>query len=89
MACNLLHELYNYLKGRKHNIGKDSRDLIHVDPTKCTKCGSCAEVCPTGVICMDDHGLKVLNQFCIACGHCVHICQSATLDNVKKPLVIK
>ncbi|MDR3602639.1 MAG: nitroreductase family protein [Desulfosporosinus sp.] len=61
-------------------------DLIQVDPTKCIKCGSCVEVCPTGVIGMDEQGPKVIGQFCIACGHCVAICPSEALDNVKTPL---
>ena len=65
---------------------KDNMDLIQVDPTKCTKCGSCAKVCPTGVIGMDEHGPKAIGQFCIACGHCVAICPSEALDNVKTPL---
>lgn len=66
---------------------KDNIDFIKADLTKCTKCGSCAKVCPTGVIGIDEHGPKSLSQFCIACGHCVAICQSAALDNIKTPLV--
>ncbi|EKQ57202.1 MULTISPECIES: nitroreductase family protein [unclassified Clostridium] len=66
---------------------KDIMNLIKVDSAKCTKCGSCAKVCPTGVIAMDEQGPKVVSQFCIACGHCVAICKSAALDNVKTPLV--
>ncbi|WP_297421479.1 nitroreductase family protein [Clostridium sp.] len=65
---------------------KDIMDLIKVDSTKCTKCGSCAKVCPTGVIGMDEQGPKVVSQFCIACGHCIAICKSAAIDNVKTPL---
>lgn len=65
---------------------KDNNDFIKVDLTKCTKCGNCAKVCPTGVIGVDEHGPKALSQFCIACGHCVAICKSAALDNVKAPL---
>ena len=68
---------------------EDNRDLIQVDETKCTKCGSCAKVCPIGVIDMDEHGPKAISQFCIACGHCVAICPSEALDNVKTPLAGK
>jgi nitroreductase/Pyruvate/2-oxoacid:ferredoxin oxidoreductase delta subunit len=67
-------------------MGKNNMDLIKVDSTKCNKCGTCAKVCPTGVIGMDENGPTVLNQFCIACGHCVAICPSEALDNVKTPL---
>ena len=65
---------------------KSNNDFIKVNLTKCTKCGNCAKVCPTGVIGVDEHGPKALSQFCIACGHCVAICKSAALDNVKTPL---
>ncbi|WP_196590039.1 nitroreductase family protein [Pectinatus frisingensis] len=62
-------------------------NLIQVDQEKCIKCGICAEVCPTGVIGLDENGPKAIGQFCIACGHCVAICPSAALDNAKAPLV--
>lgn len=65
---------------------KDNMSFIQVDQSKCTKCGSCAKVCPTGVIGMDENGPKAISQFCLACGHCVAVCQSAALDNVKTPL---
>ncbi|MZK49146.1 nitroreductase family protein [Clostridium beijerinckii] len=65
---------------------KDNRNLIQVDQSKCTKCGSCSKVCPTGFIGMDENGPKVVGQFCISCGHCVAVCHSAALDNVKTPL---
>ncbi|MFL0197822.1 nitroreductase family protein [Clostridium sp. WILCCON 0269] len=61
-------------------------DLIQIDLTKCTKCGSCVKVCPIDTIAMDEHGPKVISQHCIACGHCVAICPSAALDNVRTPL---
>ncbi|EHJ00494.1 nitroreductase [Clostridium sp. DL-VIII] len=66
---------------------KDNRDLIQVDQSKCTKCGSCSKVCPTGAIGMDENGPKVVGQFCISCGHCVAVCHSSALDNIKTPLV--
>jgi nitroreductase/NAD-dependent dihydropyrimidine dehydrogenase PreA subunit len=65
---------------------KENMDLIQVDREKCTKCGCCAEVCPTGVIGIDEQGPKAVSQFCIACGHCVAVCPKSALDNVKTPL---
>ena len=64
---------------------KENLDLIRVDQSKCTQCGRCAEVCPTGVIGIGEHGPKVINQFCIACGHCVAVCPFEALDNVRTP----
>jgi nitroreductase/NAD-dependent dihydropyrimidine dehydrogenase PreA subunit len=66
-------------------MGKDNLDLIQVDRTKCTQCGRCAQVCPTNVIAIDEHGPKATSQFCLACGHCVAVCPSNALDNGKAP----
>lgn len=61
-------------------------ELIQVDQEKCTRCGLCAEVCPTNVINMGNQGPQAITQRCIACGHCVAVCPHAALDNVKAPL---
>ncbi len=62
-------------------------DLIQVDQEKCTRCGLCAQVCPTSVISMGNQGPEALQSSCIACGHCVAVCPQAALDNRKAPLV--
>ena len=61
-------------------------DLLRIDRDKCTRCGHCAEVCPTGVIGMDEQGPKVVKPFCLSCGHCVAVCPFDALDNAKAPL---
>jgi nitroreductase/NAD-dependent dihydropyrimidine dehydrogenase PreA subunit len=65
---------------------EEKMDLIRINQEKCTKCGICAEVCPTGVIGLDETGPKAIGPFCIACGHCVAVCPSEALDNAKAPL---
>ncbi|WP_196590035.1 nitroreductase family protein [Pectinatus frisingensis] len=61
--------------------------LIQVNPTKSTICGSCAKFFPTGVLCLDEYGPKVIEQIA-TCGHYVTIYPSEALDldNEKAPL---
>lgn len=59
---------------------------LSVDGEKCTRCGNCAAVCPTGFIGMDEQGPKVMKPFCLSCGHYVAVCPNEALDNVNVPL---
>jgi formate hydrogenlyase subunit 6/NADH:ubiquinone oxidoreductase subunit I len=60
--------------------------MLTVSPA-CVKCGICAEVCPIGIIGMDENGPKMLDKnACIKCGHCVASCPHAALDNSLAPL---
>lgn len=61
-------------------------NLIQVDREKCIHCGFCAEVCPMGVIEMNQQGPQATRNNCIACGHCVAICPHEALENIKTPL---
>jgi ferredoxin len=48
--------------------------MLTVSPA-CVKCGICAEVCPIGIIGLDESGPKLNNPAaCIRCGHCVASC---------------
>lgn len=64
--------------------------LIKVDTDKCEKDGVCVEVCPIGILALDEQeGPKVrpgMGRFCIGCGHCVAVCPHEALDNVRNPL---
>lgn len=64
--------------------------LIRVDLEKCEREGFCADVCPLGILTMDDEAgpqvVRGLAQHCIACGHCVAACPHGALDNVRNPL---
>lgn len=60
--------------------------MFTVSPA-CVKCGICAEVCPRGIIGLDENGPKLLNpKNCVRCGHCVASCPHAALDHSLTPL---
>jgi nitroreductase/NAD-dependent dihydropyrimidine dehydrogenase PreA subunit len=59
--------------------------MLTVSPA-CVKCGICAEVCPIGIIGMDENGPTMLKNACIKCGHCVASCPHAALDHSLAPL---
>gem|GEM_PF-930494 len=51
--------------------------LLHpvVDTSKCTFCGICAGVCPTGAIEFEEAGILRINvSKCISCQHCIKLC---------------
>jgi len=62
--------------------------VLKVNLEKCTKCGTCSEICPFGIIINRGSGPElVLPQACIVCGHCVAICPQAALDLEKAPII--
>lgn len=62
-------------------------ELITVNESLCIKCGLCANVCPSGVLALQENGPKAINpNNCIACGQCVAICPHSAIDNIKTPI---
>jgi ferredoxin len=49
---------------------------LEYDPTKCTGCGRCAEVCPHSLFVMDvDRKARLTDRdLCIECGACMRNC---------------
>ena len=46
------------------------------DEKKCTDCGACVSICPTGVLSLDKETFKLKFDYkkCIVCGNCVEAC---------------
>lgn len=51
---------------------------ISIDPVTCTKCGTCMEICPVGLIMPDSEGMPFMpdemGAFCTKCGNCEAFC---------------
>lgn len=55
-----------------------------VDDSKCTFCGICAGVCPSGAIEFEEAGiLRVKKSMCINCGHCVTLCPENAMTMIE------
>lgn len=55
---------------------------LEYDPTKCTGCGRCAEVCPHALFVMEDGGKAGLTDrdSCIECGACMRNCAFRAIE---------
>lgn len=54
--------------------------LIYVDRAKCTGCGHCLDLCPTGALSLDAEGIaQVDEELCDGCEACVEICDQGAL----------
>ncbi|GAB4268385.1 MAG: RnfABCDGE type electron transport complex subunit B [Deferrisomatales bacterium] len=63
------------------------RGLARIDPEKCTSCGLCATVCPTGNI--DDlvevrYEVRIDDRTCVGCTRCVEACPVEAIAGEKK-----
>ncbi|MGE5583720.1 MAG: nitroreductase family protein [Bacillota bacterium] len=58
------------------------KQLLKVNLELCSKCGTCAEVCPRGIIRLGSAGPKMLlAAACLSCGHCVAVCPKGALEH--------
>ncbi len=55
--------------------------LFRVDPEKCTACGLCMKVCPTGNITSDPHGLPHWDRRCLLCLSCEMGCPEEAITS--------
>lgn len=64
-----------YLMGLSVKIQPLSKDVIR-DEDRCTHCGACVVICPTGALSLDKDTMKVNfdSKKCIACELCVKPC---------------
>jgi len=62
------------------------RLVLASDPSKCSRCGECAIVCPSRVFEWRGDAIDVLSPGrCIGCGHCVAACPTAAFRHSELP----
>ncbi len=53
---------------------------LELDPRLCTGCGTCAMVCPQGVLAMGEDGAAILDRdACMECGACATNCETEAI----------
>ncbi len=71
----------DYLQSCGVKIQPLSQDVIR-NEVKCTDCGVCVPICPTGALIIDAHTRKVhfYDNKCIACELCVKTCPTRAME---------
>ena len=64
--------------------------MIEIDNDRCTRCGRCAEVCPSGIIGSEHVGSKrrvfiAHEDWCNLCGHCLAVCEPRAVSISQLP----
>jgi ferredoxin len=53
---------------------------LTLNPDACVGCGACIEVCPHGVLAMEERKVQIIDRNgCIECGACAQNCPSQAL----------
>ena len=63
--------------------------LLEINKETCTKCGTCAAICPDGIILFFEgkypRPIPDVEQFCMRCGHCVAVCPTGSITHAEMP----
>lgn len=60
------------------------RDNMRVDPDRCTRCGYCAMLCPSGNLVFDGESLRTRNR-CVYCMRCYNFCPESAITHRGRP----
>lgn len=68
--------------------------MIKIDDGICTKCNTCIQHCPAGVIAEGPEIKEEVHKYCILCGHCAAVCPSGAIrvvgfEDIKTPTYTK
>jgi ferredoxin len=77
-ACD---EGMKYLEDVGVKVQPLSQEIVRSE-TRCTHCGACVAVCPSGALALDAESRKVIfdNEKCIACEFCVRACPTRAME---------
>lgn len=62
---------------------------LQCDTEKCSGCGSCAKVCPTGAISMQSHHPVLDKSLCTLCGRCTNFCPAGVREIIGEEYTVK
>jgi ferredoxin len=87
MVMEITGEQENYDNGIKFlkksgvKLQSLSQD-VHRNEKRCTHCGACITVCPTGAFILDQSTRKVTfdNEKCVACSICIKACPPRAME---------
>jgi len=87
MVMELTGDQRNYDKGIQYltevgvKIQSLSQDVVR-NEARCTHCGACINLCPTGAFTLDPKTRKVLfdHNKCVVCGLCVKACPPRAME---------
>jgi uncharacterized Fe-S center protein len=66
-------------RAQKQRMHADARPKLK--KKKCTQCGLCIEVCPSGAACFADYDYPVYDMdICIGCAQCIGLCPELALE---------
>lgn len=69
---------------------KTKNEILSVLESVCTSCGICTQVCPRGVLSLNEQNMPVLKEEkgnnCINCGQCAAACPSGALEHAHCPV---
>ncbi len=62
--------------------------MIEISRDRCTGCGECVEVCPTGALSIEAGRAQVDQALCRGCEACVGACQEGAVISVAAPVAV-
>lgn len=62
---------------------------IIVSPSRCIRCGACADVCPKAAISIEETGPAIDFKLCDACGACSKVCYAKAITPVAEEMSVE
>jgi len=63
--------------------------VVYVDEARCTGCGLCTDVCPTGAISVVDGVARVEQSLCRECEVCLSTCPNGAILALQEPALVR